>query len=633
MFELSLKSWLGQRKPGGLEWPAAKQQIDRGNAVVIFDGIDEAPPAPRELLVKGLGECAPIWMESGNRVVATSRPYAVSESAGRQLNLPNLSIGVLSESMQQLLVSRWFEILADDPENGRAISNGLVADLRDRVWLRPLAENPLLLTSMCIVYGQGRRLPEDKYELYDRIVDTVLHNRFDSGLVPLVRNRLAVVAHGMHVGIGGERRDTPAAQTTVKEIDQILDDYQQTRLWYTEDSFKRVTDARDRLLSDSGLLQPVDDRGASFFHYSFQEFLSAERLADLDRERVVHIFREHGGKPEWRNTLSFLFGAQLANNVSPQRAVELLLGIFDQVVQTTSAVQALLVADCVEVLRGRQVRLEDEPLRRVRDALLAGMREQPSADDRCRLGEALGRIGDHRFRSDRWDLANDELLGFVGVPADPSFFVSRFPVTVGQFRAFVEDRAHNCGFVPRDAMAIRGISNHPVVRIGPDEARAYCQWLLGKLRLSLVGPLLDGSPSPSDWEARLPDDAEWRCAAGAADRRRFPWGSELDPNRFNGKDAGIRATSPVGCFPGGASALGIEDLSGNVWEWTRHIVPAVERLPSGRRGRGHDRWVGRGSSFERGDGSIASALVPDREGPLPTFGFRVVLSRVRLPSS
>ena len=362
----------------------------------------------------------------------------------------------------------------------------------------------------------------------------------------------------MHVGVGRDRRDTPAPVRTY-EVHPNADDYQQSRVWYTEDAFKRVTDARDRLLSDSGLLQPVGDRGASFFHFSFQEFLSAERLADLDKERIVDIFREHGGTPEWRNTLSFLFGAQLSNNVGPQRAVEVLLGVLDQVVETMSPVRALLAADCIEVLRGRQVSLEEEPLRRMREACLHGMRGERPAAERCQLGDALGRIGDHRFRHNVFWLPNDDLLGFVEVDGSIPCYIGRFPVTVAQFRVFVDDRGSNGGFMLRDPAALRGLANHPVVRIAPDEGKADRRWLTIKLRSD---PHLRGRLAvPDSWQARLPTEGEWRSAA-AADSRRFPWGWETHPNRFNGDRTGIGGTSSVGCFPGGRTSVGIEELSG-----------------------------------------------------------------------
>jgi len=100
--------------------------------------------------------------------------------------------------------------------------------------------------------------------------------------------------------------------------------------------------------------------------------------------------------------------------------------------------------------------------------------------------------------------------------------------------------------------------DHPVVHVSWADARAYCEWA-GK---------------------RLPTEAEWeRAARFGSDGARFMWGSELTPGgehraniwqgtfpHRNTVDDGFARTAPVGSFP--ASALGLHDMAGNVWEWT-----------------------------------------------------------------
>jgi formylglycine-generating enzyme required for sulfatase activity len=199
-------------------------------------------------------------------------------------------------------------------------------------------------------------------------------------------------------------------------------------------------------------------------------------------------------------------------------------------------------------------------------------------------------------------------------------------VTVAQWRAFVKDSGHE----PEDPDSLRGVDNHPVVRVTWYEAIAYCRWLTGKLRDWKETPEpLAALLRDEGWEITLPSEAQWEKAARGTDGRVFPWGDDPDPVRANYADTGIETTIAVGCFPGGASPYGVEDLSGNVWEWCRTKWQGSYRdYRDDNRLEGRYARVLRGGAFNSVARRVRCACRSwdDPDDRLSYIGFRLVAS-------
>ncbi len=147
------------------------------------------------------------------------------------------------------------------------------------------------------------------------------------------------------------------------------------------------------------------------------------------------------------------------------------------------------------------------------------------------------------------DRLADEGPQFTAVTGD--YWIDRYEVTNHQYKKFIDATGHRSPSHFRNRIYPKGKADHPVTFVSWYDARDYCQWA-GK---------------------RLPTETEWEKAARGGDGRTYPWGNAFSIDRANTpvRWAALKRqgdTTPVGAFPSGASPYGLEDMSGNVWEWT-----------------------------------------------------------------
>lgn len=159
-----------------------------------------------------------------------------------------------------------------------------------------------------------------------------------------------------------------------------------------------------------------------------------------------------------------------------------------------------------------------------------------------------------------------------------TYWIDRYPVTCGQYRAFMEAGGYQnpswwsaAGWEWLQSQLVTQPlywsgnpcwDNHPVCGVSWYEAEAYA-WFAGK---------------------RLPTEAEWEKAASwdvaTGQRRIHPWGEATpDTHRCN-HDNVIGQTTPVDAYPSGQSVYGCYDMLGNVWEWTASVFQGYEGFVS-----------------------------------------------------
>lgn len=304
------------------------------------------------------------------------------------------------------------------------------------------------------------------------------------------------------------------------------------------------------------------------------------------------------------------------------------------------------------------------------------------AKERVKIGRQLAEIGDPRPEvldvdaiqfclipkgrfwmgaAESDDEADDGEKPAAEFNLDYDYWLARYPVTVSQFSQFVDESGVKLG----DKNCLKGVINEPVVYVSWFEALKFCQWLQSRWQAK-------GWLPQSGWRVSLPNEPEWEKAGRGGSwfpataikqdiarilfvdgfdntvetednpnpQHVYPWGDNINHEHLNYNNQ-IDHISTSGAYPTGRSPYDCEDLSGNVWEWTRsqyndYPYPSVFSKDWWKREALDDSAsrVLRGGSFYNNQGNVRVSyrfvIHPDFRSS--RVGFRVCLSPLPLDS-
>lgn len=667
-----------------------REALIYGRCLLVLDGLDEVPfdlrLAVRQVVNALLARYAP------ERIIITCRVHSYVGDAV----LPNFWSFTLAPFDREKIgnfIKAWYnrqkELGRVDAQQAKSKIDDLTrAALSED--LKELAENPMLLTTMAIIHQKEIGLPRERVRLYKLAVDILLrrwqkYKTGEEGLQvsePLAKflkdeyrlrtlmERLAYEAHrtGKDKGTADLERGKALA---ILEEPACLNDLGLAK------EFLDYVDQRSGLLVGQG---GEEHRPASygFPHRTFQEYLAGSY--PLEQREALRLYFSLAGEGDyWANAVQMGFEEKLYNRLGLKTLLDFAYRLCPGgEPKNTRERRAVLWSANIAALAGCSAIEEDtgcpdggkEYLERLRprlEKLLAGELPPP---ERALAGVNLALLGDKRK-----EVTAVDAMQFCLVPAGPfwmgspgkdnlgykdekpfhlnehlkyDYWMARYPVTVAQFREFVQDSGHK----PNDPDSLKGYANHPAVYLTWYEALQFCDWLSARWQAKKW--------LPKGWKITLPAEAEWEKAARGGEKissspairsveecsianwqstignwqlknnqRRYPWGDDPDPNRANYADTGIGTTSAAGCFPGGKSPCGCEEMSGNVWEWTRSSWKGYPYDP--RDGREDltksAARVVRGGAFGCSDDAVRCACrnTSDPDNRRNFIGFRVAL--------
>ena len=477
------------------------QAFNRGGLLLLLDGLDEvADPSLRVGVARAVAKLA----EAGGRVVVTCRVRSFDQAVAAPFApwTPPVTLAAFALGQMRHFVAGWYARSADQGVLAADEATRRVTELTDRLAhlqsLRDLGQTPLLLTMITLLHFYEGKLPEDRADLYEDLVELWL-NRWrvrsnEPGAPPPLLAKLKADGRlgglkDYHLRNTLERLAYDAHQNTLANdgrgllhrhlVDGAFQDlFKQFELGPGL-AAEKATLVLEHLECESGLLLSEGGDLYGVPHLSYEEYLAGCHIgqqATFHALAYAHWQRDPG---RWREVI-FLSLGRMVRGTGRETAASwlefLLRAAHGERVRDAAERQsaAYFAAECLEQMGGRVALIgaRTVALPELWQNLTTSLAEVVEGTalpvaDRLRAGTWLGDLGDPRmpvtpadwraewtrrnetfgqptgywcyvrqgaYRIGGWEAKEPEATITL-----PAFWLARYPITVAQYAPFVAE--------------------------------------------------------------------------------------------------------------------------------------------------------------------------------------------------
>ena len=356
-----------------------QEQLKAGDAVVMFDGLDEIfNPGKREDVITAIHLFTNEYPRV--RVIVTSRIIGYKPQRLQDAGFHHFILQDLNAEKIQEFVRRWHELTFTDAVEKARIRDRMERALAYSSTIRDLAGNPLLLTIMAIL-NRGQELPRDRAELYNQASRVLLYQWDverslveDSRLDPKTidakdkQEMLRRVAYEMQAAPQGLAGNIISAE----DLENTLTAYLKNKDF--DRPKERAKLIINQLRTRNFILCYLGADNYGFVHRTFLEYFCASEVVERFQktqeisleELKTEVFGKHWDDESWQEVLCLIAGL-----IAGKFTGKLMEFLIEQYGEAKKFSNLFLAAKCLNEVRERKeiAAVESQLLERLKELI------------------------------------------------------------------------------------------------------------------------------------------------------------------------------------------------------------------------------------------------------------------------